>query len=90
MDEPSNIGREDFVIDNPGGEFVPFIETAAIDGDAPFDHLVFAGFKVGDDLFGELGQVATLDHVVGLEEDSSESRFSHRIIFEIEFVEAMK
>lgn len=90
LDEPANVIGKEFVVHDPGSELVPFIERSAIDGDAPLNHLVLARLKIRDDFLGDLGKIPTLDKVVRLEKDGSQTRFPYRVVLEIEFIETMK
>ena len=90
LNEPANVGREELVVDNPGCELVPFLQGTAVDRNPPFYHLVFAGFQIRDHLLGDLSQVTTLDVIIGFEEDFTQSRFSNRVVFQIEFVESVE
>ena len=42
LDEPSHVGREKLVVDNPSSEFVPLFNVAAVDGNTPFNKLILA------------------------------------------------
>ena len=88
--EPSYIVRDQLVIDDPSSELLPFVNGSAIDGDSPFNKLVFAGFQVRDDLLCDFSEVASFDIVVSLQKDFSESRLPNGIVFEVELVKAME
>jgi hypothetical protein len=83
------VGHE-FVVDNPCGELVPFVNGLAVDGDSPFYHLVLARLKIRYDLLGDLRKISTVDEVVSLQEDGSEPRFSNGVVLEIELVESVE
>lgn len=36
LNQPSNVMREEFIVDDPFGQLVPFCDAAAVDADAPF------------------------------------------------------
>nr|GFD54503.1 hypothetical protein [Tanacetum cinerariifolium] len=54
LDEPSDVGREQLVVDDPCGKLVPFVEITTVDGNAPLNELVLAGLQIGDDLLCNL------------------------------------
>ena len=60
---------DQLVINDPCRELVPFVNGSAIDGDPPFNKLVFAGFQVGDDLLGEFSEVSSLYVIIGFQKD---------------------
>jgi hypothetical protein len=90
LDEPPDIVREKLIVHNPSCKLVPFIDRPAIDGDAPLNHLVLAGFEIGDNLLGNLSEVTSVDEVVRLEEDRTETRFTDWVILQVELVETME
>lgn len=64
--------RDQFVINNPSSELVPFIDGSAVDRDPPFNKLILARLQVGDDLLCDLSEVTSLDIIVGLQENFPE------------------
>jgi hypothetical protein len=83
------VGKE-LIINDPSCKFVPLIDRPSINRDAPFNHLIFTRLKIGDDFFGNLGKVSTIDKVVRLQENSPQPGFSNRIVLKIELVESME
>lgn len=73
LDQPSDVRGEELVIDNPGRELIPLLEISTIDGYTPFYHLVLASLEIGNDFFGNLGQVASMNEVVCFQKDGSKS-----------------
>lgn len=61
-----------------------------VDGDSPFCHLVFTRLEVRNHLFSDFGQISSLDIIIRLEEDFSETRLANRVVFEIEFVKPVE
>ena len=63
--EPSHIVRDQFVINDPSSELVPFIDGSAINRDPPFNKLVLARLQIGDDLLCDFSEVTSLNIIVG-------------------------
>ena len=90
LDDPTVVGRVHVVLDGPLGQRVPLVVLASVDGQAELDVLVLALLEVGGDLFEQLGEELAVDVVVHLDEYVSEARLADRIVFGVEFVEAME
>ena len=71
LNKPSDVGRKEFVVHDPGGKLIPFLEFATVDRYTPFYHLVFAGLQVRDNLFGDFCEVSAVDKVVRLQKNGS-------------------
>ncbi|KAI7001276.1 AMP deaminase [Hortaea werneckii] len=90
LDQPSDVGRKELVVDYPGCKLVPLVKRTTVDGDAPLDHLVLAAFQVGHDFLGDFSQVTAVNEIVSLEENRSQSTFSNRIVLQIKLVETVE
>lgn len=90
LDQPTDVVREQLVIHNPGRQFVPLVNGFAVDRDTPLHHLVLARLQIRNDFLRNLSEIPPVDEVVRLQEDSSQPRFSDRVVFEVELVKAMK
>ena len=82
--------RVDVVGDSPRSQLVPLIDRSPVDGQAQLQVDVLSVVQVNKHLLDNVGKVFTVDHVVCLHEDLTESRFSDRIIFCIELVKSME
>jgi hypothetical protein len=52
--------------------------------------LILACLEIRYNLLGDFSQITAPDEVVRFEEDGSQTRFSDRVVLQIELVEAMK
>lgn len=52
LDQPADVGREQLVVNHPGGELVPLVLGTAVDRDTVLGHLVLALLQIRDDLCG--------------------------------------
>jgi hypothetical protein len=73
LDQPSYIGREQLIVNDPSRKLIPLFDISTVDGNAPFDKLVLARFEIRYDFFGDFSQVSALDKVVCLQENGSET-----------------
>jgi hypothetical protein len=55
LNEPSQIVREQFVVNNPFCKLVPLVDVSSIDTQTPFDILVFALLCIIDHLCAAIG-----------------------------------
>ena len=68
------------MVDHPRRQLVPLLAVAAVDGDAVLSVLVLRLGEVVEELGGELGEVAAVDGVVGLEEHLAQLRLAERVV----------
>ncbi|GMR32782.1 hypothetical protein PMAYCL1PPCAC_02977 [Pristionchus mayeri] len=90
LDEPSDIGRPDIVVDGPVRQFVPLYLASTVDGETRLGLLVLGLLQIVQHLLYDFGKVLSTDVVVRLNEDLTERRFAHGILLGVELVESME
>ena len=80
----------DVVGDCPVGQLVPLVHRPPVNGQTELQVDVLSIVQVNEDLLDYVGKVFTIDHVISLHEDLSESGLSDGIVFGIEFVKSME
>lgn len=90
LDQPTNVGRKQLVVDHPVGQLIPLILGTTVDRDTVLGHLVLALLQIREDLLGNVGQVATLNLVVSLHKDLTETGLTNGVVLQVELVEPME
>mmetsp|Transcript_22501 Transcript_22501/g.57910 ORF Transcript_22501/g.57910 Transcript_22501/m.57910 type:complete len:542 (-) Transcript_22501:719-2344(-) len=88
LHEPPIVAAVEPVADDPARELRPLGAPPAVDGEAVLGVHVLGLLQVGEQLLRQLGEVAPLQEVVGLEEDLPKRRVTKRVVLEVELVEA--
>ena len=80
LDQPAVVRTVQLVVDHPRRQLVPLLAVAAVDRDAVLGVLVLRLGEVVKQFGGELGEVAAVDGVVGLEEHLAQLRLAERVV----------
>jgi hypothetical protein len=90
LDQPTDVRREQLVVDHPVGQLVPLVLGTTIDRDTVLGHLVLALLQIRDDFSGNVSKVASLNLVVRLHKDLTETGLADRVVLQVELVEPVE
>lgn len=90
LDQPTNVGREQLVVDHPVGQLIPLILGTTVDRDTVLGHLVLALLQIRKDLLGNVSKVATLNLVISFHKDLTETGLANGVVLQVELVEPVE
>lgn len=80
----------DVVGHGPGGELVPLVKRAAVNGEPQLEVDILGVIQLNKHLLHNVGKVFSVDKVVCLHKDLSQSRLTNWVVFCIELVKSVK
>ena len=90
LDEPALLFRVDLVVHGPFGQLVPLVERAAIHREPQLEVDILGVIQLNKHLLYNVGKVFSVDKVVCLHKDLSQSRLTNWVVFCIKLVKSVK